>query len=155
MPRTCGSDPSSGIQLRRLLVCPGTVLAEFNGYASLALVAYHQSDATVAVPVVVPVDDSGDVRQLFSLQASAFRRKSGRCSIDRNRDSENGLSFETLGRWNDLSTPSSSRWLSSVAAFIALPLSACRIRGRFRSLLTSSLRQGLLTRSFVLPVPSR
>ena len=108
MPRTCGSDPSSGIQLRRLLVSPGTVLAEFNGYASLALVANHQFDATVAVPVVVPVDDSGDLRQLFSLQASAFRRKSRRCSTARNRDSENGFSFETISRWNVLSIPSFS-----------------------------------------------
>ena len=65
----------------------------------------------------------------------------------RNSDSEYGLSLLILGLEKDRSTPSSSSRLSSVAARIALPLSACRINGCRRPLLMRSRKQALLTSS--------
>ena len=53
----------------------------------------------------------------------------------------------TLGLEKDLSTPSSSRRLSSVAARMALPLSAWRISGWGRLRLIRSRRQARVTRS--------
>ena len=52
-----------------------------------------------------------------------------------NSASEYGLSLLTRGRENDLRTPSSFRRLSSVAACMALPLSAWRFSGCLRPLL--------------------
>jgi uncharacterized protein YqfA (UPF0365 family) len=56
------------------------------------------------------------------------------------------MSLLTLGRENDLSTPSSSRRLSSVAARMALPLTALGINGWRLRLLIRSRKQALFTR---------
>jgi uncharacterized phage protein gp47/JayE len=65
------------------------------------------------------------------------------------------LSFDTRGLEKDLSTPSSSSRLWSVAARMALPLSECRINGCVRLLLIRSLRQALLTKSAAMAGSSR
>ncbi len=61
------------------------------------------------------------------------------------RDLESGLTMETLGLVNDRMTPNISNLASSVAARMALPLSACRISGCLRPLLIRPWSQALLT----------
>ena len=138
-----------------LLVDDSPVTADLHGISTEALVGWHELDSALAVPVVVPVHKrrhplassqrAGEgpirvVRLLFGLPEQCFRVR---------------VTFDTRGLEKDLSTPSSSRRLSSVAARMALPLSACRINGCRRPLLIRSRRQALLTRSAAMAGSSR
>lgn len=131
------------MHLTGLVVNLGTALADFNGLTAMALVGRHKFDAAVAVPVVVPVDERDDPltgllfggKWLAGVIRPILPAPRDFVYTVLNRDSEHGLSFETLGLAMDLSNPSSSNRLSSVAARIALPLSACRTKGCLRPLL--------------------
>jgi len=65
------------------------------------------------------------------------------------------LSLLKRGLENERRIPSSSNLLSSVAARMALPLSACSTRGCLRPLLIRSLMKARLTRSAAMTASSR
>ncbi len=109
-----------------LIVDSGTLFTNDNGRSTVPLNSCHEFDATVTVPMVVPVDEIGDA-QTGLLFGGKWLARVIRPILTTprdfvytvlNSDSEYGLSFETRGRENDLSTPSSSSRLSSVAARI-------------------------------------
>ena len=134
------------------------VPADLHGLAIVTLLGRHEFDAAVAALVVVPVDELGDpqTRLFFGGKwfAGVIRSILSTYTV-LNRDSEYGVSLETRGRKKDLRTPSSSKRLSSVAARMALPLSAWRISGCCRPLLIRSRRQAWLTRSAAMAGSSR
>ncbi len=80
---------------------------------------------------------------------------SGRYFAVLNRESENGLSLLTRGLENDRSTSSSSSRLYSVAARMALSLSAWRTSGCLRPRLILSRVQARLTKSAAMVGSSR
>jgi len=105
------------------------VTADLHSITVVALMGRHELDAAVAVPVVVPVNKcrhplAGSlharewparvVRSVFGRPEQRFRVR---------------VSFDTRSLEKDLSAPSSSRRLSSVAARMALPLSVRRQSG--------------------------
>ena len=98
--------------------------ADLHGLTAVTLLRRYELDTAVAVLVVVPVDKRR--HPLTGLVFAGERltrliRSIPTATLDcvytvLNRDSEYGLSLLTRGLENDLSTPSSSRRLSSVAA---------------------------------------
>jgi hypothetical protein len=138
-----------------LFVHDSAVAADLHGLTAVTLLRRYELNAAVAVPMVVPIDERGapltgllfGCKWLAGVIRPILPAPRDFVYTVLNRDSEYGLSFETLGLEKDLSTPNSSNRLSSVAARIALPLSACRTKGCLRPLLIRSRKQALLTRS--------
>jgi hypothetical protein len=118
--------------LTRFFVDDSPVLADLHCLTAVTLIGCDELDAAVPVPVVVPADKrrhplTGLVlagEWLTRVIRSVLTAPRDFVYTVLNRDSEYGLSLLTRGLENDLSTPSSSRRLSSVAARMALPLSA-------------------------------
>lgn len=54
MPTAGGSSPAEWMKLTGQLVDAGTVVADLNGFAAVALRWRHESDSAVAVLIVVP-----------------------------------------------------------------------------------------------------
>ena len=141
--------------LAGLFVDDSAVEADLHGLAIVTLLRRHELDPAVAVLVVVPVDELGDPLTGLVLAGKWLAWVIGQiihCPEQRFRvrvvvaDARSG---------ERPSTPSSSKRLSNVAARMALPLSACKIRGCLRPLLIRSRRQALLTRSAAIPGSSR
>ena len=125
------------------------MVADLNRITVVTLNRRHELDPAVAVLVVVPIDERGHPltsllfggKWLAGVIRPILTAPRDFVYTVLNSDSEYGLSFDTRGLEKDLRTPSSSSRHSSVAARLALPLSACRINGCFLPLLIRSLRQ--------------
>jgi len=128
-PAADGTSPARWIGTAGSLVDHRSLLANSRGGSTLAMVGRHEFDRAVPVPVVVPILKCTRPFTGLALAGKGPGRVIRPVLTVRSRDSEYGLSLETLGRDKDLSTPISSSRDSSVAPRIALPLSAWRISG--------------------------
>jgi len=135
------------MSLATLFVDSGPVMTDLIGLSAVPLGPRHVPDAAVAVLMVLLDYDCHDpgAGHLHGWEVAHWVAR--RYFTVRNSDSKNGFSFLPLGLEKELSNPSSSSRLSSVATRMDLPLSTWRISDWVRLQLICSRRQARPTRS--------